>query len=43
MNHRIIKIRTFDGAPLEGYIASKLFLDFAPEIKNSIVEIPSDQ
>ena len=27
------------GVPLKGYVASKLFLDLAPEIKDSIVGI----
>ena len=32
-NHKIKKIYIFDVVSLKGYVASNLFLDFAPEIK----------
>ena len=32
-NHKITKKKVFDGIPLKGYIASKVILDLAPEIK----------
>ena len=41
-NHIIQKIHIFDGIPLKGYVASKLFLDFAPQIKKCIVGKSSD-
>ena len=43
INHQqliIIKLKKnpfFEGVPLKGNVASKLFLDFAPEIKRTIV------
>ena len=32
-NNKITNKNNFDGVPLKGYVAFKLFLDFAPEIK----------
>ena len=41
-NHKITKQILFYGVPLKGYVASKLFLNLAPEIKKSVVGISSD-
>ena len=41
-NHKNYKKIFFDAVPLKGYLASKLFLDLAPEMKKSIVGISSD-
>ena len=41
-NHKITKKNFFDGGPLKGYIALKLFLDLVPKIKKGIVGISSD-
>ena len=32
-NHKITRENFFDGVPLKGYIASKLFLELVPELK----------
>ena len=39
-NHRTNKNIVFGGVLLQGYIASKLFLDFAPEKKKCVCETP---
>ena len=41
-NHKIKRKYFFYGVPLKGYVASKLFLDFVPEMKKAIVGKPSD-